>query len=81
MVFEDCIVAGPQVKHPLCQTGERACRPEDVGGTLGYSHLLEVLANPQHPEYRDLREWVGELSSEQFSAEESTGNMRRGLPD
>ena len=25
----------------------------------GYYHLLEVLANPSHPEYEELAEWCG----------------------
>ena len=34
--------------------------PEDYGGPWGYQHLLEVLADPAHPEYDEQIEWLGE---------------------
>jgi hypothetical protein len=42
-----------------CIDGARACPPEDCGGPPGYAHLLDVLANPKHAEYRDLKRWIG----------------------
>jgi hypothetical protein len=39
--------------------GQRACPPEDCGGTPGYEHLLDVLADPRHEEHADLLRWVG----------------------
>ena len=46
--------------YPLCVAGKRACPPEDCGGPWGYQHLLEVLADPDHPDYADQKEWVDE---------------------
>ena len=43
---------------PICIAGKRACPPEDCGGIWGYYHLLEVLADPNHPEYEDQKDWV-----------------------
>lgn len=43
---------------PVCLDGDRACPPEDVGGAPGYHHMLKVLANPAHPEYRDYCQFV-----------------------
>jgi hypothetical protein len=48
---------------PACATGKRACPPEDCGGTWGYEHLLEVQADPSHPEYQEQREWIDEEST------------------
>lgn len=33
--------------------------PEDVGGVGGYLRFLEILANPDHPEYEDMKSWGG----------------------
>ena len=44
---------------PLCMDGEGACPPEDCGGPWGYMTLLESLADPKHPEHKDMREWLG----------------------
>ena len=47
------------VKYPLCVAGERACPPEDVGGTPGYERFIEAISTPRHPERKELLEWVG----------------------
>jgi hypothetical protein len=47
------------LKFAVCLEGANACPPEDVGGSWGYEHLLEVLADPSHEEHEDLSEWVG----------------------
>jgi hypothetical protein len=49
----------PGVSYPVCTSGERACPREDCGGTDGYRHLLEVLADPTHEEHADLKRWAG----------------------
>ena len=43
-----------------CLAGKRAGPPEDCGGIWGYQQLLEVLADPAHPDYADQREWIEE---------------------
>jgi len=46
--------------YPYCITGRRACPPEDCGGVWGYEDLLEVLADPDSPDYEEMWEWVGD---------------------
>lgn len=46
-------------KYPLCIAGERACPPEDVGGTRGYEDFIEGIENPDHPEHESMLEWIG----------------------
>jgi hypothetical protein len=54
---------------PRCLDGARACPPEDCGGPPGYEHLLEVLADPAHPERAETVEWLrGEFDPEAFDA-------------
>ena len=36
VLFEGCPRAEPGCRYPLCVEGERACPPEDIGGTSGY---------------------------------------------
>ena len=55
--------AGPAAEGdalPRCIAGKRAGPPEDCGGIWGYQHLLEVLADPAHPDYAEQREWIEE---------------------
>jgi len=44
---------------PICIGGANACPPEDVGGRYGYADFLEAIADPAHPEHRDLLDWRG----------------------
>ena len=44
---------------PHLVDGARACPPEDCGGTGGFEHLLEVLADPADEEHEEMLEWVG----------------------
>ena len=49
----------PGMVYPYCVDGARAGPPEDCGGPHGYSELLQILADPEHPEHRERREWAG----------------------
>ena len=42
-----------------CIAGARACPPEDCGGVPGYYQLLNIIADPSHPEHGRLLDWVG----------------------
>lgn len=36
-----------------------ACPPEDCGGVCGYADLIDIMADPSHPEYEEYKEWLG----------------------
>lgn len=57
---EKILPSEEQFRYPVCLGGERACAPEDCGGIGGYAELLEIIMNPQHPDYEERLEWVGE---------------------
>ncbi len=42
-----------------CIAGKGACPPEDCGGPWGYEAFKETMNNPKHPEYKEMREWLG----------------------
>src|SRR5690554_3871031 len=48
-----------QAHEIRCVAGENACPPEDVGGVPGYERFLAVMADPRHPERREMLDWIG----------------------
>ena len=59
-------------KHAVCIAGKRNCPPEDCGGIWGYEDLLEILKNPEHAEYQEMLDWLGdEFDAEYFSKDET----------
>ena len=64
--------------YPVCVGGERACPPEDCGGVYGYENLLQVLADPDHEEHEELKEWVGgSFDAEAFDARQVSAALAR----
>jgi len=59
LLIEDVLDDQPDMRHPVCLTGERACPPEDCGGPHGYAELLETIADPNHDDYHDMMTWLG----------------------
>lgn len=44
----------------VVEAGERACPPEDSGGSSGYQEFIDQLAsNPRHAEVRMFKQWAG----------------------
>lgn len=44
---------------PMCVAGQRACPPEDVGGSGGYQDFLEAIGDPAHEEHIAMWRWNG----------------------
>ena len=51
VVIEKSLPAVEALSRPVCIAGKRRCPPEDCGGPWGYRELLDVLADPAHPEH------------------------------
>ena len=69
IIYEGTEKAVKGRRYPQCLDGERACPPEDCGGTWGYEGLLNVLRDPQHEDYEDRLEWLGDsFDPEAFDA-------------
>jgi len=66
------------VHYPRCTSGERSCPPEDCGGPPGYERLLEILRDPRHEEYGEMREWLGgDFDPETFDLDEVNQALKR----
>lgn len=60
IVLEKILPFDTQAILPVCIKGLRACPPEDIGGVCGYDMFLDITADPSHPDYEAMLEWVGE---------------------
>jgi hypothetical protein len=70
----------PGTRYPVVLAGERACPPEDCGGVWGYASLLEILADPNHPEYDDMMEWVGTpIDPEAFNLKKANAQLQKSI--
>jgi len=76
IVVEKVLPPEPGKRYPVCLKGKRACPPEDCGGPWGYASLLDILQNPDHPEYKDMREWVGDFDPAHFDLEEVNSELK-----
>jgi hypothetical protein len=76
--FEKRITPSAQVEYPVCVEGEGACPPEDSGGPWGYVDKLEVLADKDHPNYEEVREWIGDhFDPTAFDLNTATAALRK----
>ncbi|MGF6754819.1 plasmid pRiA4b ORF-3 family protein [Paraburkholderia sp. GAS42] len=59
--------------------GERACPPEDNGGTHGYTEMLRVLSHePNSDEAQELRTWAGDnFDAELFDRRAANATLLR----
>jgi hypothetical protein len=66
VLLEEVRTAGEAPAFPVCLAGERAFPPEDSGGVPGYYRMLRILGQPEHPEYKETRAWVGQQYDPEF---------------
>jgi hypothetical protein len=78
IVVEKILPPDPEFQHPVCLAGANNCPPEDCGGIGGYSELIEILADPRHPEHESKKEWLGyDFDPARFSLEIANDVLRR----
>ena len=60
ITVEKRLLPDPELAHcAICLDGANACPPEDVGGAPGYADFVAAMADPKHPEHRDMMDWYG----------------------
>ena len=52
--------ADPALAYPRYIAGENPAPPEDSGGIPGFYAQLEALADPNHPDHDDAKDWFGD---------------------
>lgn len=78
VVLVKVVDASPSPGFFACTGGARACPPEDCGGPHGYAELLEILADPGHPERDERLGWLGgPFDPEAFDREAVTKRLKR----
>jgi len=58
LTVTDVRIGDPEASYPRYVGGERNAPPEDCGGIPGFYDMLDVLADPDHPNHADATEWT-----------------------
>ena len=73
IILEKILPKKNNVTYPICIKGERACPPEDCGGSYGYEDFLKIIGDPDDEQHERMLEWIGgEFDSEHFDPREVT---------
>jgi len=67
----------PEETVPSILAGAQANPPEDIGGAYGYLDFLTIIADPKHPQYEEMRDWVeGNFDPTAFNLEKLQTELR-----
>jgi len=66
LTVTDVRAGEPGISYPRYTGGERNGPPEDCGGIPGFCELLEALADPNHPNHADAKEWSDDYDPNTF---------------
>lgn len=66
LVVTDIRPASPGVAYPNYVGGEHNAPPEDCGGIPGFYDKLRILADPEDPDYDEVKEWMADYDAESF---------------
>lgn len=81
ILIEKILPPNPKQTYSICLDGQRACPPEDCGGTGGYENLLTILDDPKHPEHKEMKRWVGRgFDPEFFDLKRVNRDLKKKMP-
>lgn len=66
ILLEKILPAEKGSEYPRCIAGERACPPEDCGGVWRYEEIVEIIKDPDDPEYQEMLDWIDEDFKPEF---------------
>ncbi|MBV9824589.1 MAG: plasmid pRiA4b ORF-3 family protein [Alphaproteobacteria bacterium] len=69
--------ADPALTYPRYISGENPAPPEDCGGIPGFYAQIEALADPNHPDHDDAKEWFGDFDPNHFDAQPIKDRLAR----
>lgn len=81
VIVEKILPVDDKLKYPICLAGKMACPPEDCGGVWGYADMLAVLKEPDHEEYENYMDWLGEDFDPEYFDKEEVNELLRTLKD
>jgi len=71
IAVEKVLAPEPGRDYPVCVDGKLHGPPEDCGGVYGFYGLLETIGNPEHEQYQETMDWLGDaFDPEAFSVDE-----------
>ena len=56
----------PELSYPRYIAGERNAPPEDCGGIPGFCETLDAVADPNHPNHAEAKEWLDDYDPDMF---------------
>ena len=64
LIVANVRAADPLLAYPRYIGGEHNGPPEDCGGIPGFYDKLDALADPDHPDHAEIKEWMGDYDPE-----------------
>ena len=76
ITVEKVLAREPGRAYPACVDRKRHGPPEDCGGVHGFNSLLESIGDPEHEQYAEMIDWLGEnFDPEAFSVDDVNGRL------
>ncbi|MBN8209792.1 plasmid pRiA4b ORF-3 family protein [Bacillus sp. NTK071] len=73
------VVDNYKVNYPICLDGEGNAPPEDVGGEGGYEEFLQIIGDPNHPDYQHMISWGKMQGYKEFDLKDINFRLKMGL--
>ena len=79
IIYTDCKGNENKATNPFPFKIQLQCPPEDSGGVWDYAEMLEILKQPEHEEYEDYIEWLGDEFDPEYFDKDEVNQVLRGM--